>query len=124
MSDDRRGRPRRWLLLGGVGYVGLMGVVVWSMFAARSRALAETSTAESIAEWEEWRDDVIAEQSEPTPVKRRIPASTEPPALVLMRDNFGVSLAGAVLFSSLLYWVAAWLVLGALSSPRDFDNAL
>ena len=46
------------------------------------------------------------------PVQRRVPKSAEPPALVLTRDHFGVILSGAVLFSSLLYWVVAWFVMG------------
>ena len=40
----------------------------------------------------------------------------EPPALVLMRDYFVVSLVGATLFSSMLYWVMGWFVTGALKS--------
>ena len=36
---------------------------------------------------------------------------------MLTRDYFGVSLGGAVLFSSLLYWVIAWFVTGILSTP-------
>ena len=51
---------------------------------------------------------------EPGPVRRRVPKSTEPPALVLMRDYFGVSLIGAVLFTTVLYWVIAWFVMGIL----------
>jgi hypothetical protein len=48
-----------------------------------------------------------------------VPKSTEPPALVLTRDYFSVSLGGAVLFSSLLYWVIAWFVTGIVSSRQD-----
>ena len=33
-----------------------------------------------------------------------------------MRDYFGVSLVGAVLFSSLLYWVIGWFAAGVLES--------
>jgi hypothetical protein len=43
----------------------------------------------------------------------------EPPALVLMRDYFEVSLAGALVFSSILFWVVAWFVTGILSSDRE-----
>jgi hypothetical protein len=43
-----------------------------------------------------------------------VPKSTEPPALVLMRDYFIVSLVGAILFTTVLYWVIAWFVMGIL----------
>jgi hypothetical protein len=35
-----------------------------------------------------------------------------------MRDYFGVSLAGAILFATVLYWVIAWFVAGILKEPQ------
>jgi hypothetical protein len=110
-----RTRSDRWWWLLGVGYAVLMAAVVWSLFTARSWALVNMSTPESVAAWEAWRADVRASQDRPTPVKRRVPKSAEPPALMLMRDYFGVSLGGAIIFSSLLYWVTAWFIMGILS---------
>ena len=110
-------RSLRWWL---VGYAALSGVVVWSMFAARDQAIQELSTPQSVAQWQAWRDDVRQQQTEPAPVQRRVPRSAEPPALVLMRDYFAVSIFGAVLFSTALYWVIAWFVTGMLSA----DNKL
>jgi hypothetical protein len=43
-----------------------------------------------------------------------VPKSDEPPALVLMRDYFTVLMFGAILFSSMLYWIMAWFVTGIL----------
>lgn len=94
----------------------LMGVVVGSMLWERQKVIAELSTPQSIADWEMWREDVRHQQIDPGPVQRRVPKSAEPPALVLMRDYFGVSLVGATLFSSVLYWIVAWFVTGALKS--------
>lgn len=122
MTTDRSGRLRGWLWLCGFAYVALLGDVVWSMFVARGWALTEMSSTESAAQWEAWRDDVVAEQTKPTPVQRRVPQSKEPPALVLMRDHFGVMLAGAVLFSTLLYWVIVWFVSGILGSAQEFHD--
>jgi hypothetical protein len=34
----------------------------------------------------------------------------------LMRDHFAVSLFGAVLFGTALYWVLAWFVTGVTTS--------
>jgi len=108
----------RWLWLWGVGYALVMTAVVWWTYAARDWAQANLSTPESTAAWEAWREDVRASQDHPSPVKRRVPKSTEPPALVLTRDYFAVLLGGAVFFSSLLYWVIAWFVTGILTPPR------
>jgi hypothetical protein len=113
------GNYRGWLWLWGAGYVVLVVAVVWWIFSARRWAEAELTKPESTAAWETWRADVIADQHRPAPVQRRVPKSTEPPALVLMRDYFAVSLGGAVFFSSLLYWVIAWFVTGIFSAPQD-----
>jgi hypothetical protein len=113
-------RAGRWLW--GGGYAVLVGLVVWSLLAAREWAMSRMSTPESAAAWEAWRADVRANQRQPSPVERRVPKSAEPPALVLMRDHFGVSLGGAILFSSLLYWVMAWFVMGTFSVPQASDQ--
>ncbi len=107
----------RWWWLWGAGYIALMAAVVGWLFSTRDWALAELAKPASTAAWEAWREDVRADQDRPVPVQRRVPKSAEPPALVLTRDYFGVILTAAVLFSSLLYWVIAWLINGMLSSP-------
>ncbi len=108
----------RWLRWWIAGYAVLAGLVVWSMFAARDRALEQLSTPQSVGDWQAWRADVEQQQTNPGPVQRRVPKSSEPPALVLMRDYFAVSLAGALLFSTLLYWVLAWFVSGMLTTAN------
>jgi hypothetical protein len=102
------------LIFSLVLYALLMTVVVWSLLSARSWALANLATPQSIEQWQTWRDDVQDQQAQAGPVQRRVPRSAEPPALVLMRDYFGVSLIGAVLFATVLYWVVAWLVAGIM----------
>ena len=98
-------------------YFALLAGVVLGMFAARDWALADLSAPASLADWQQWREDVRTEQERPTTVERRIPKSTEPPMLVLMRDQYGVLLGAAVVFSSLLYWVFAWLITGMMKTP-------
>jgi hypothetical protein len=110
-------KSTRWRSLWVAGYALLLLVVVWSLFAARRWALAEMATTKSVGDWQAWRDDV-RQQNETSPVRRRVPASAEPPALVLLRDYFNVSLAGGVLFSSVLYWVMVWFIQGAIRDPR------
>jgi hypothetical protein len=82
------------------------------MFKSRQWAISQLSTPKSVSDWQAWRDDVERQQEQPGPVQRRVPKSAEPPALVMMRDHFGVSLIGIVLFGSMLYWVFAWFVMG------------
>jgi hypothetical protein len=110
---------RRWWWLWGAVYVVLLAAVVWAMFATRHWAETELTKPAMTADWEAWRDDVRAQQDKPVLVKRRVPKSAEPPALVLTRDYFGVMFFGAVFFSSLLYWITAWLVTGMLSQRAD-----
>jgi hypothetical protein len=106
----------RWLRWWIVGYFMLACVAVFTMLAVRDRAIRELSTPQSIAQWQAWKADVAQKLTIPGPVQRRVPRSNEPPALVLMRDYFAVSLAGAVLFCSALYWVIAWLVSGMFTT--------
>lgn len=106
---------RRWLWLCGVGYVVLMSAVVWWLVSARQWAVVALASADSRGNWQAWRDDVERQQAQSGPVQRRVPKSSEPPGLVLMRDYFGVSLSGAVVFTTVLYWVVAWFVAGILS---------
>jgi hypothetical protein len=77
------------------------------------------ATPRSVEQWQEWREDVRQQQTKPGPVHRRVPKSFEPPALVLMRDYFGVSLFGAIMFTTVLYWVIAWFVTGMLRRPAN-----
>jgi hypothetical protein len=102
------------------GYLLLLGAIVWSLVEARNWAFAELDTPESLRDWESWREDVRQQDQQAGPVRRRVPKSAEPPALVLMRDYFAVSLVGAVLFMTLLYWVIVWFVYGILHSSARF----
>jgi hypothetical protein len=115
MADERQSHRGWWFW--GAGYAILLAAVVWLLFAARQSALANLSTETSQSNWQAWRNDVEQQQVNPAPVQRRVPKSVEPPALVLMRDYFGVSLTGAILFSSVLYWIMAWFITGALAAP-------
>jgi hypothetical protein len=108
-----------FLIVSSAMYVLVMTVVVVSIFWAQRWALENLATRQSIEQWQTWREDVQAQQFQPGPVQRRVPSSAEPPALVMMRDYFGVSLIGAVLFASVLFWVVAWFVTGIM---RQHDN--
>src|SRR6187200_3149150 len=116
-QPQRRVRLLPWLL---VGYAILVGVVVGAMIWAK-QSVAQLATPESITDWQTWRADVQDQKSHPGPVERRVPKSDEPPALVLLRDNFTALMFGALLFSSVLYWIIAWFVIGIMTS-RQVSN--
>jgi len=108
----------RWLWW-MIGFAVLIVAVIAAMYETRDWALAQLSTPESVADWQAWREDVRQQQDQRGPVQRRVPKSSEPPALVIMRDHFAVSLLAAVLFSTLLYWVFAWFVMGIMKERND-----
>jgi hypothetical protein len=103
----------RWWTL---GYVVLVCVVVGTMLWLRQSAVPDWSSPKSVSDWQAWQQDVREQQAKHGPVERRVPKSDEPPALVLMRDFFAVMMVGALLFSSLLYWIMAWFVTGIFKS--------
>ena len=101
----------RWWV---VGSIVLVVAVAGAMFSLRRSTVPDLSSPKAISAWQTWREDVREQQANHGPVERRIPKSDEPPALVLMRDYFVVLMVGALLFSSVLYWIMAWFVTGIL----------
>jgi hypothetical protein len=110
-SPEQTAHWWRWWM---VGYIVLVCAVVGTMLWLRQSAVPDLSSPRSISDWQAWQKDVREQQTKPGPVERRVPKSNEPPALVLMRDFFAVIMVGALLFSSLLYWIMAWFVTGML----------
>jgi hypothetical protein len=113
MNSNRR---KTWFAALVAGYIALVTAVVGSMLWQRHAIFHEFGTPEALANWQSWRGDVQQNQSEPGPVQRQVPKSTEPPALVLMRDYFTVSMFGAIFFTSILYWIMAWFIAGAFGN--------
>jgi hypothetical protein len=110
-------RPFRFSLAWLLAYVMTMALVCAGLTYGRAILLAAYGSEQAQSDWTMWRFDVAIEQhlGEP-PVKRRIPKSDEPPALVLMRDYFPACLGLALLLSSVLFATFAFFVRGALGS--------
>ena len=108
----RTGFPVGWLL----AYVAVIALVVAGVFYGRHVALVVYGTAEAQTAWEAWRAGAqqLAEAS--GPVKRRVPKSVQPPALVLMRDHFAVCLGGAIVLSTVLFGTFMLLARGAMQT--------
>jgi len=90
------------------------------MLRARAWAFATYGGDQSQVEWDEWREDVKKNTENPTYVKRRMPKSVEPPALVLMRDYFPICMAGALALTGVLVGTLLFFVRGAASQNRAF----
>lgn len=109
-------RPRTdWIWL--LGYLAVLCGVVYGVIAGQQWATKEFGTAAAQADWDRWREDVSSQADDSNPVKRRVPKSEQPPALVLVRDYFEVCLIGSIGLSSVLYWAFVFMLRGALNSP-------
>lgn len=106
-----------WLIL----YLLMIGGIVVGMLWSRTNVEATFTDPESQASWERWRGEVARQQGGEGPVSRRVPKSAQPPALVLLRDHFGVCLAGALLLSTLLFGSSMVMIRGVMSSPPQID---
>jgi hypothetical protein len=107
----------RWFAFSTAVYALLMTAVVATMLVARQSSIRKLSSPESLASWREWRQDVQEQQGQAGPVQRRVPKSNEPPALIMWRDYFAISLTAAVVFTTLLYWIISWFVRGMFTAP-------
>ena len=105
-----------------VAYLLFLGLIAGGVFYGRSRALAIYGSGEAQAQWDTWRADAKKMAEAPHPVKRRIPGSAEPPALVLMRDYFAICLGGSLVLSTVLFGTFMMLARGAMSSGTTLDN--
>ena len=101
----------------GVLYVALLCVLVSLLFVARQQALTIDSSAASRENWQDWRAEAQRQQDGTGPVIRRVPKSSEPPSLVLLRDHFATSLAIVLVLSSALFFTIAIMVRGVLVGP-------
>ena len=100
-------------------YVLLAVLAVMSMSHARQSVLQNFSTPEAGADWQQWRDAAREQSTGAGPVMRRVPSSDEPPALVLLRDYYGMCLAAVLGFGSLAYAAIAFMLRGAIASPPN-----
>jgi hypothetical protein len=97
----------------GVGYAVVLALIAWAVLAARERTLRLLGTPEALQQWRDFQQqerDRAAQSGQP--VRRHVPTSLEPPALVLMRDHFPVILIGALAIGSTFYGFAVFVLRG------------
>lgn len=109
---------RRGNLLWLAAYALVMAAVVAAMLELRRVALATLDMPKARAQWQAWREAPPNRRTD-LPVKRHPPSSDEPPALVLMRDYFGVMMSAALVFGSLLFAMIMFSVRGVLWRDRE-----
>jgi hypothetical protein len=109
---------RGWIAW-GVVYAALVGGTVWGLAAARRWALDEHVQQTGDEAWQQYRSDVQRQQQSGNyVVQRRVPASTEPPLRVMLRDHFAALLAGCLVFNTIVVGFLAWTIGGALAQAR------
>lgn len=101
----------------------LIAVVIGGLFYARHQAFAVYGDRAAQTEWDAWREDAQELAKGTGPVTRRAPKSVSPPALVLMRDYFGVCLVLSVLLSSVLFIATLAFIRGAFTAAPFVDRS-
>jgi hypothetical protein len=102
-------------------YVLLLAGVIGGSFYARSWAIAVYGSPQAQAQWDQWRAGAERLSTE-GPVKRRVPKSDKPPALVLATAYFGVCLTIVLVLTTVLFATAVYFVQGVLRSPGEARN--
>lgn len=115
LAMPRAARYHRWVPLIAV-WLAFVSLPPLGLLAARDRLLAWQSSPASQAEWDTFRQAMQAESNGRGPVKRKVPKSLEPPLKVWLRDYFSLAIAAWILFGSVLFFVAGFLILGAAAS--------
>ncbi|MFN0019349.1 MAG: hypothetical protein ACKVP0_13880 [Pirellulaceae bacterium] len=105
----------------GILYLLILAAVIGGSYFARSWAISVYGSPQAQAQWDEWRAGA-AKLSTEGPVKRRVPKSDKPPALVLATTYFGVCLGIAILLTTVLFATAMYFVQGVLRSPGEARN--
>lgn len=113
-----------WPWLTAAAYLVVILAVVQGLFQARRWAVDVLGTPEAQRQWQKWR---VAEQRRAeeagAPVRRRPPASAEPPLLVVLRDGFVGVVVGSVVIVSVLFAFLAFIVLGLRRQERRPERA-
>jgi hypothetical protein len=102
--------------LWGAAYSALLVAIVVGLFQVRNWSTETFDNDHASQEWQEWREDVM-NQPPDAPVSRRVPKSTQPPALVLLHDHFWSCMVISIVLSSALYFTFMLTVRGVLTSP-------
>lgn len=113
----------KFRLLDLLVFLAMITAVIGGLFYARHRAFVVYGGPAAQTEWDAWREDAKELAKGTGPVARRAPKSVSPPALVLMRDYFGVCLTLSVLLSSVLFITTLAFIRGAFATAPFVDRS-
>ena len=99
-------------------YVILMAALAGGLFTARSQVLGHHDGEASREAWEQWRQEAERQSDGQGPVTRRIPAATEAPTMLLLRDHFVACLTLTLVISTVLFATMAFMIRGVLFGPK------
>jgi hypothetical protein len=104
-------------------FLTMIAAVIGGLFYARHQAFVVYGGNTAQTEWDAWREDAKELAKGTGPVARRAPKSVSPPALVLMRDYFGVCLTLSVLLSAVLFLTTLAFIRGAFATAPFVDRS-
>jgi hypothetical protein len=104
-------------------FLTMIAAVIGGLFVARRQAFVVYGDRAAQTEWDAWREDAKELSKGTGPVARRAPKSASPPALVLMRDYFGVCLILSVLLSSVLFATTLAFIRGTFTTAPFVDRS-
>ena len=107
-------RKTSWILILGSLYALLVFSVVAALWSGRQWSVRTLDNAEAKSQWQAYRRSIAEQAAAGAPVRRQVPRSLEPPALVLLRDHFGSCLVLSLVLASALYGALAFFLSGVL----------
>jgi len=104
----------------GMFYVFLCGAILVGLFQAREVVRQTYSTKQEAENWQQLTADLETHRGRPrTSMAAGKRAAVRPPIAILFSENFALVLTWSLLFSSILYWVGALLLVGAFRTPEE-----
>lgn len=113
---------RRAHLTAWIGYFAVIAASLYGMTEARAWALRVLDTPEARAEHEVWREAAKKQSETPGPVKRRPVKATEPPMLILLRDNFAAAAVTNLIAVTIFYWFFTFVIRGMFQAKRIHEQ--
>jgi hypothetical protein len=107
-----------------LAWLATMLLVFWLLIIARTNIINTLSTPEAQADWQRWQQEETARQADPkAPARRRAPKSPQPPALVLMRDNFPAVAAALLVVVTICFLFGAMTLRGLFKNGEQSSQA-
>lgn len=109
-------------LITAVVYIALIGGLVISFSRAANWAESNYQSEQAFENWEQWRQEAKEQSQGKGPVKRRVPKTEAPPALILVKEHYYSLLTISIVLSTALYATFAFFVRGVFLSGEPAPN--